>query len=52
MNNNLYFKQGFFIGTFFSASLTYLLTNVYIDKYYILIPKNMDSFIESYKRYK
>lgn len=37
--NNLYLKQPFFIGSFFSASLTYLVTNMYIDRYYILIPK-------------
>jgi hypothetical protein len=55
--NNLYFYRGFFIGTLFTASITCLLTNMYIDKYYILTPKNMASmamasYIESYTKYE
>jgi hypothetical protein len=55
MNNNIYFKNGLFIGLcsgLLSASLTYLLTNDYINKHYMLIPKNMASYIEAYQKYK
>ena len=57
MNNNLYFKRGFFIGCLFSVPLTCLLTNMYIDKYYILTAKNMAtmamaSYIEYYTKYE
>jgi len=47
MNN---FKKGFFIGSIFSGSLTYLFTNMYIDRYYFLTPNKMSSFIETYKK--
>jgi hypothetical protein len=41
------------MGSLFSGSVTYLLTNMYIDNYYILIPKNiLTNYIESYKKYE
>ena len=55
--NNLYFYRGLFIGTLFTAPITCLLTNMYIDKYYILTVKNMASmamasYIESHRKYE
>jgi hypothetical protein len=45
-----YFTQGFIIGSLFSAGLSCHLTNIYIHKYYILIPSNMSDFLETYKK--
>jgi hypothetical protein len=42
--NSYYFKHGILIGCIFGGSFTYIITTLYIDKYYILIPNKMSSF--------
>ena len=43
------FKHGILIGCIFGGSLTYIVTTIYIDKYYILIPNKMSYFLDTYK---
>lgn len=50
MINHLYYKQGLITGGLFSCTVTIILTNMYIDNYYILIPKKMSAFLETYKK--
>jgi hypothetical protein len=46
----LQFKKGLIIGTIMSGSISSLLTKLYIDKYYILFPNTIDSYINTYKK--
>jgi hypothetical protein len=48
--NSYYFKHGILIGCIFGGSLTYIITTLYIDKYYILIPNKMSSFLDTYTK--
>ena len=43
------FKHGLLVGCIFGGSLTYIITRLYIDKYYMLIPNKMSYFLDTYK---
>ena len=42
--NAYYFKHGLFVGCIFGGALTYIITILYIDKYYILIPNKVSNW--------
>ena len=50
--NKFYLMQGFIIGSFFFIPITYQFTNIYINKHYILISKNLGNYIDTYKKYE